>query len=123
MTDKISIFDGVTADATNPGEIENPTKKLFTSKPRIEDVAYHIVAKWSINSVADTCGICRENLVSLCLNCQSYGYGGDSDCLVAKGLCNHVYHLHCMNNWLKKQPVCPLCSKDWEMISADKFIS
>lgn len=31
---------------------------------------------------------------------------------IRKFKCNHVYHVDCIDNWLSKEKVCPLCKKD-----------
>ena len=30
--------------------------------------------------------------------------------------CGHYYHLHCINTWLKTEPLCPICRRKAKII-------
>ena len=34
-------------------------------------------------------------------------------CSISKGSCNHIYHTHCIERWLKKRQNCPLDNESW----------
>ncbi|KAG6692641.1 hypothetical protein I3843_10G116600 [Carya illinoinensis] len=47
-----------------------------------------------------TCAVCLEWLTLT----------GDGEAVeVARTPCNHIYHLHCITQWLGKNPSCPMC--------------
>lgn len=64
---------------------------------------FNIVSYWEWNLKFDTCAICRISLQSI----------NDKDNHICIGNCNHVYHQECINKWLSKRNVCPLCNQDW----------
>ncbi len=40
---------------------------------------------------------------------------------ISFGNCGHVYHLDCIQRWLKTRGACPLCSKDWDFAKMEKI--
>ncbi|OBA23514.1 RING/U-box [Metschnikowia bicuspidata var. bicuspidata NRRL YB-4993] len=83
-------------------------------KPRFEVKKWTAVAFWSWDIVVDTCAICRNHLMEPCIECEPNSINNSSDqCIAAWGTCNHAFHLHCIQRWLKSRPVCPLDNKDW----------
>ncbi|RNE97402.1 RING box protein [Trypanosoma rangeli] len=44
-------------------------------------------------------------------------WGGDvaGECLIVWGVCNHVFHLHCISRWLRQHLQCPICGREWEV--------
>lgn len=40
----------------------------------------------------------------------------ETDCFVVQAECNHIFHTHCINKWLKKRPNCPLCNMNFKSI-------
>ncbi|KAF7257092.1 hypothetical protein EG68_06206 [Paragonimus skrjabini miyazakii] len=73
---------------------------------------------WSWDVMHDTCVICRNAMMSLCIHCQAKVGTNPLDevCAVAWGACNHAYHLHCIKRWLETSahPRCPLDNSEWE---------
>lgn len=98
---------------SQPGDAvveETETKK----KQRFEVKKWTAVAFWSWDIVVETCAICRNHLMEPCIECQPNSINNSSEqCIAAWGVCNHAFHMHCIQRWLKSRPVCPLDNKDW----------
>ena len=60
----------------------------------------------------DTCGICYDSIDSCCAECKCPG----ESCPPVMGECGHLYHLHCLHDWLQKQNTCPICRKEWKEV-------
>lgn len=71
------------------------------------------VATWSWVLEADTCSICRNSLMSVCVKCQASTSSDSNKCRVSWGNCNHAFHLHCITEWTNTRRVCPIDEKPW----------
>jgi E3 ubiquitin-protein ligase RBX1 len=76
---------------------------------KIEGVAF-----WKWNLKTDTCAICRNEIMEPCIQCNTSNSANDIEsCTFITGICNHTYHLHCIEKWIARRNVCPLCNKEW----------
>lgn len=75
----------------------------------------NLISSSTLNIHNDNCPICRNQLTEPCLDCNSNGVedNHDSICKSVLGICNHGYHLHCIQTWLKNKIVCPLDNQKW----------
>jgi RING-box protein 1 len=95
--------------ATKEPSCESERKPFFVIKEQLR------IASWSFDINMDTCAICRNNIMDLCIECNASGLDVNSTkCLCYSGTCNHVFHGHCITRWLKTRQVCPICDHPWE---------
>lgn len=64
----------------------------------------------------DTCAICLGDLASDCDSCAANDTGHVTACTLITGKCNHDFHAHCMDRWIKTRHVCPLDNQRWEVL-------
>lgn len=67
-------------------------------------------------TIQELCCICKNRLEDICIECQANSINNKLDCPNIDGTpgCNHTFHNHCMNRWLKSRAVCPLDNIDWK---------
>jgi RING-box protein 1 len=99
------------ADKKEGGESGSNGESL--KKSIVQAKGFSSVAIWHFESKYDHCSICKCNINDLCLDCQGSIAMGDAKCTVAWGQCNHAFHQHCLQGWLKSRSVCPMCSAPW----------
>jgi RING-box protein 1 len=92
--------------------------KLLKGQKRYELLKWNAICMWAYGDegrVETHCAICRSELHDMCLDCQANNYTLESSgCKVSWGFCNHSYHYHCIIKYLKLNPHCPLCNKEFD---------
>ena len=83
---------------------------------------WNAVTMWKWDGQQDKCAVCRSELMMPSIEAQAEG-GNDvtgPGYQIAWGACSHVFHLDCVQRWLKQRSVCPMCNADWD---TNKIIS
>lgn len=91
----------------------NSTPATDVKKRKFIIRKYVAYADWSWAIQQDTCSICRNSLNEpsvMHMASNSTSENGKSLCI---GLCNHGYHLDCIQQWHKTRPNCPMCNREW----------
>ncbi|KRX60989.1 E3 ubiquitin-protein ligase RBX1 [Trichinella sp. T9] len=91
-------------------------KKIIVKMPRrMEIMKITTATMWSWDILVDSCAVCRNSLMECCTECQAMQkYTENVDCVIAWGVCNHAFHLHCIARWVERRCVCPLDNIVWE---------
>ncbi|KDN37590.1 RING/U-box [Tilletiaria anomala UBC 951] len=64
---------------------------------------------WDVKDPDDVCGICQNNFDATCAKCKVPG----ESCPLLHGTCSHIFHLHCIVEWLQNHTMCPMCKRPW----------
>ncbi|KAH0576383.1 RING-H2 zinc finger domain-containing protein [Spironucleus salmonicida] len=57
------------------------------------------------------CSICKQPADFPCPVCEDLQ---TSKCKQISGQCGHLFHVHCIDNWIAEHQTCPLCSESWQ---------
>eukprot|EP00475_Leptophrys_vorax_P028823 TRINITY_DN4194_c0_g1_i1.p1 TRINITY_DN4194_c0_g1~~TRINITY_DN4194_c0_g1_i1.p1 ORF type:complete len:149 (-),score=26.38 TRINITY_DN4194_c0_g1_i1:3-398(-) len=121
--------------STNADQEESaPTESVSEPEPPVKVQKWNAVANWSWTPSVETCAICKNNFMSLCIACEAdeekirLEKASRTDhssttttspvsnvCDLVWGKCNHCFHRHCMNKLLQgRGNHCPLDMQEWE---------
>lgn len=87
------------------------------SKTKIEITAINVLTQKRYKiPFGDECTICRNNLNEDSHTYQAKGLSS----FVVIGECGHAFHQECLENWIKINPICPVCTLPWKFKEKDK---
>ena len=72
--------------------------------------------------VAAHCPFHAPTRGSSCMQANPTGDPEHPGLSIAWGVCGHVFHLDCIQRWLKTRSACPLCNKEWEFAKIEKIL-
>ncbi|XP_033252643.1 RING-box protein 1A-like [Drosophila miranda] len=90
---------------------------MNSTMPRFVVKKWNAMATWRWDVDVEICAICRNKTYNVCIECQASEEEIEPEqCNVVTGVCQHVYHYHCISRWLRERQVCPLDNKKWDYL-------
>ncbi|KAH0785780.1 putative Ring-box protein [Histomonas meleagridis] len=82
-----------------------------TDQPRLVLRKFNPVYISSFKNETVDCSFCRMPLHGPCADDTALGL--TDPCPTQEGKCGHIFHIHCLDKWIKTMSNCPLCSSRW----------
>mmetsp|Transcript_30144 Transcript_30144/g.71722 ORF Transcript_30144/g.71722 Transcript_30144/m.71722 type:complete len:133 (+) Transcript_30144:54-452(+) len=125
MTDVAKDVDMKDASAPAAGAdkaVDKKKVKKALPPPKFDIKKWNAVAMWSWDVCADSCAICRNSITEPSIEYQANPAPSNNNGLsIAFGTCGHVFHLDCIQRWLKTRSVCPLCGAEWDFAKNERI--
>ena len=80
------------------------------------------VCRYASGQVAHWLGVTCDGFLSICMQANPTGDPDHPGLSIAWGACGHVFHLDCIQRWLKTRSACPLCNKEWDFLKIEKIL-
>ena len=90
------------------------------SRKRFIITKSHLVSKWGFDVQNDICSICRNSNNEPSLQYQERPC---IDTYITEGVCGHAFHHDCISNWIKTNPICPICATSWVFKKKKKLLT
>jgi RING-box protein 1 len=94
-------------------------EKNNTSKFKLEKIKILGLKEYNLIKNTD-CSICRCNLNMNSIFNQELEKTNNKDLkyslsesIISEGICGHTFHYECINPWIKKNLICPICMTIW----------
>lgn len=88
-------------DPNNNANAPEPVKLMIRVKK------YYPVYLFRPKNDVVNCTICRNDLDTVCAECQRKGITDQQACGFVTGVCGHRFHIHCIRGWLRDHNTCP----------------